>query len=159
MAGLPSDSRYVTGNVPPEMREGAEIGAHDVAAPTEIVTDPDGQTAQITRLRFPKPDHIPSGPPKLGELDADNRPVLLPASNRALRYDFPLFPGVQCRVVFEGEATADHLEQLCEYLNVACQKLRAQAERRKAEEAAIPRKPAARKVKPKKQVADRKSVV
>ena len=150
MAGLPSDSRYVTGNVPPEMREGAEIGAHDVAAPTEIVTVPDGQTAQITRLRFPKPDHIPAGPPKLDPLSAaDYPPGFTVASNRALRYDFPLFPGVQCRVVFEGDATADHLEQLCEYLNVACQKLRAQAERRKAEEAAIPRKPAARKVKEK----------
>ena len=58
------------------------------------------------------------------------------------------------RVVFEGNATADHLEQLTELLNVQCQKLRAQEIRRRAEEAAMPRKTPARKVKAKKEQAN-----
>ncbi len=157
MAGLPPDSRYVTATVPLEMREGTELTENDVAKPTErIVAGVDGVTEQITQVRIPRPAHIPSGPPKLGPLEVDDEPLrMLPhPSGRALRYDFPLFPDVQVRVIFEGNATADHLEQLSELLNLQCQKLRAQETRRRAEEAATPRKTVVRKIKPKKEQSD-----
>ncbi len=160
MAGLPPDSRYVTAGVPPEMREGTELTEADVAKPTErIVAGVDGVTEQITQVRIPRPAHIPATPRFDALEPTDDTPIMLPRLSHALRYDFPLFPDVQVRVVFEGNATADHLEQLTELLNVQCQKLRAQEQRRRAEEAAMPRKTPARKVKPKKEQNDGRSQV
>ena len=147
MAGLPPDSRYVTGGVPPEMRQGTDLTPGvEVAAPTETVIDPDGTTAQITRMRFPRPENLPA--PKRYDEPADDRPLLIPGASRSLRYDFPLFPDVQCRIVFEGPATADHLDQLCEYLTVARDKLKEQQARTPAVTA---RTPTPRKIKPKKE--------
>jgi len=154
MAGLPPDSRYVTAPVPAEMREGTELTDADVAKPTERMgVDPDGVPATITQIRLPRPAHIPSGPPKFDPLEITDD-VPLPRSGRALRYDFPLFPGVQVRVVFEGDATADHLEQLVDLLTGQCSRLRAQETRRRAEAAEATRKVLERKVKPKKEKPD-----
>ena len=127
MAALPPDSRYVTGEVPPEMRDGLG-GAEDVVAqPTarEIV-DLDGTPTQLTQFKVPRPPHIPAGPPRVPpgfELPATPYNAQ-PAGS--LQYDFPLFPAVQCRVTLQGEATADHLEQLLDYISVACKRLREQ---------------------------------
>ena len=153
-ASLPPDSRYVTAPVPAEMREGTELTDADVAKPTERMgVDPDGVQAQITQIRVRRPDHIPAGAPKLDPLEISDD-VPLPRSGRALRYDFPLFPSVQVRVVFEGDATADHLEQLVDLLTNQCSRLRAQETRRRAEAAEASRKLPARKIKPKKEKSD-----
>lgn len=125
MAGLPRDQDYVTGGLPPEMREGVNV-AVDIAPPTAI-SDIDGQPAQLTRVTFPRPDYIPPGPPRVA--DQDTSSSLLATNGSTLQYDFPLLPGVQCRVIFQGELTADHLEQLSDYLGVACKRLREQAGR------------------------------
>lgn len=148
MAGLPPDSRYVTGGVPAEMREGVDlIPGVEVAASTErAAIDVDGVSAQISQLRFARPDNIPAGPLRVD----DDLPLPRQTATRALRYDFPLFPDVQVRVSFEGNATADHLEQLVELLTVQCSKLRTQEQRRRAEGAARPRTSVVRKIKPKK---------
>jgi hypothetical protein len=53
-------------------------------------------------------------------------------ASQTLRYDFPLLPGVQCTIHFQGDLTADHLEQLQDYIGVACKRLREQAGRPKA---------------------------
>ena len=146
MGGLPPDSRYVTGGVPPEMRQGTELTDSDVARPTErFEPGVDGVTEQIQQIRVPRPDHIPATP---RFEPTDDRPLLIPGASRSLRYDFPLFPDVQCRIVFEGPATADHLDQLCEYLTVARDKLKEQQARTPAVTA---RTPTPRKVKPKKE--------
>ena len=132
MAGLPPDSRYVTAEVPPEMRVGADLGPAEVAPPTAAI-DLDGQAVQITRIRVPRPDHIPAGAPKLAPLpDAPpQQPRLDSAPIQGLQYDFPLLPGVQCRIILQGTVTADHLEQLCSYLTVAVNKVREQEGRKR----------------------------
>lgn len=152
-AALPPDSRYVTGNVPAEMREGVELTPGvEVAPPTEIVDDVDGAPTQITRYRVARPDHIPAGAPKLDPVEpAADRPLFVPGATKSLRYDFPLFPDVQCRIVFEGPATADHLDQLCEYLTVARDKLREQQARAAARPTIPARSSTSRKIKPKKE--------
>ena len=123
MAGFPDDGKYITASVPDEMRQGVELA--DVAAPT-AVTDIDGQPAQLTRITFPRPDHIPAGPPRiLGHLEGSSPETRMPVPG-TLQYDFPLFPAVQCRVTFQGEPTADHLDQLADYIAVACKRLREQ---------------------------------
>lgn len=149
MAGLPPDGAYVTGQVPPEMREGVELGPADVAQPTHRMgLGPDGVTEQISEIRIPRPDHIPATPP----IWNDDAPVPLPRPSRGtLRYEFPLFPDVQVTVAFQGNATADHLEQLTELLNVQCRKLREQEEFRRAHPPAVPRTPAPRKIRTKKE--------
>lgn len=121
MAGVP-DGRYVTGILPPEMRDGIVEGV-DVAAPTQI-TDLDGAPTELTRISIPRPANIPTGPPKYSE------PILLPTpggpppSTVSLSYDLPLFPGVQCQIRFFGEATSEHILQLVEFLQVATKKLK-----------------------------------
>lgn len=153
MAGLPPDGRYLTGEVPAEMREGIElVPGVDVAAPTSRVEQGvDGVEEHITHVRLPRPAHIPAGPPKLDPIHVDDDgSVPLPRS-RALRYDFPLFPDVQVSVAFQGNATADHLEQLTELLNVQCRKLREQEATRRALAAEQSRNPPLRKIKPKKE--------
>lgn len=113
------DGRYVTGDVPAEMRvEGIET---EIATPTSGM-DPDGTPTSLTHFRMPRPDHIPAGPPKIS-------PMPNAAIAGQLQYDFPLLPGVQCRVIFQGDVTADHLEQLGDYLQVACKRLREQQAR------------------------------
>lgn len=158
MAGTPSDARFITGGVPPEMREGADLTPGvEVAAPTARV-GADGVEEHITQVRIPRPAHIPAGPPKV---DPDDAPVPMPRRERSiyLRYEFPLFPDIQCIVEFQGNATADHLEQLTSLLNVQCEKLREQ-ERRRQERVdrmlsdAPARKTSPRKVRIKKEIAD-----
>jgi hypothetical protein len=150
MAGMPSDGRFVTGTVPPEMREGVElIEGVEVAAPTHrTAMGPDGVTEHIEQIRLPRPAHIPPGPPKL---DASESEIILPRSRLigTLRYDFPLFPGVQVSVSFSGDATADHLEQLVELLSAQCSKLRQQEQRRALEAIEAARNQPARRVKSK----------
>lgn len=127
MAGAP-DSAYITGDLPDEMRSGVQVGV-DVAAPTGIV-DVDGVPAQLTRIRLERPAHIPAGPPRISlpEQPAPNSFQHSSQPANFLVYDFPLLPGVQCRVELRGEPSAAHLEQLVEYLTVACRKLREQEE-------------------------------
>ncbi len=147
MAGLPPDSRYVTGNVPNEMREGVDLGPNEVAAPTSrIENGVDGVEEHITHVRMPRPAHIPTGPPRLDSIHVEDDGTIPLPRGRALRYDFPLFPDVQVSVSFQGNATADHLEQLTELLNVQCKKLREQEARRRDEAA---RTPPPRKIKTK----------
>lgn len=134
---MPADSQFITGSVPNEMREGLDLGV-DIAPATEAV-DIDGTPAQLTRVSFPKPAHIP--PPVRIAPTGEERPLSEP--RRSLRYDFPLFPDVQVHVEFQGNANADHLEQLTELLNVQCRKLREQEQRRVAA-------PSTRKIKAKK---------
>src|SRR6185437_526195 len=97
MAGLPPDGAYITANLPPEMRvEGVEI------APPTQVEDIDGVPTSLTRVSVPRPAHIPSGPPRAAiALEPPAMPIMPMASQ--LQYDFPLLPGVQCRVMFQGE--------------------------------------------------------
>lgn len=151
MGGGPSDGRFITGNVPPEMREGVDLTPGvEVAAPTErrFAVDPDGTTAQISQMRYPRPDHI-SAPPPLSIVGGDDVP--LPRPRRAtLRYEFPLFPDVQVTVEFQGNATADHLEQLTSLLNVQCGVLRQQEAERRTHIPA-PRTPPPRKIREKKE--------
>lgn len=132
MSGLPNEGMYVTGHLPPEMRtEGVEL-----IPPTAIVDDVDGVPTQLTRVRLERPAHIPRVPVEsttgFGH-GAQNLEVggarMVGIVEKTLQYDFPLLPGVQCRVIFQGDLTADHLEQLGDYLNVACKRLREQAER------------------------------
>lgn len=135
MATSPPDNLYVTGDVPAEMRQGVELGPNDVARPTgqtttEETVDIDGTPTTLTRIRLPRPDNIPPGAPKLTPLP--NNGDLTPIRG-TLSYDFPLLPGVQCRVVFQGEVTGDHLEQLLDYLTVACNRLRTQQARERKE--------------------------
>ena len=123
MAGLPPDGVYVTAPLPPEMRVGVEPGV--VAEPTAEITDIDGMPAQLTRIRAERPAHIPAGPPRVPagfEFEAPRQAV----QQGTLQYDFPLLPAVQCRIIFQGEVTADHLEQVLDYLTVACKRLREQ---------------------------------
>lgn len=145
--GMPTDARFITGAVPPEMREGTELTDADVAKPTErMIIDSDGVPAQLTQIRIPRPAHIPAGPPRVDPFEHTIVPFPQAAAG-ALRYDFPLFPDVQVHVEFRGSATADHLEQLTELLTVQCKKLREQEARRAAE----PRNPAPRKIRAKKE--------
>ena len=129
MAGLPPNGSYVTAPLPLEMRTGVEAGV--VAEPTAEIIDTDGMPAQLTRIRAERPAHIPAGPPRVSQgFEFDARPSPIPQPfipQGTLQYDFPLLPAVQCRVVFQGEVTADHLEQLLDYLTVACGRLRKQA--------------------------------
>lgn len=151
--GAPSDGRFITAPVPAEMREGVELTPGvEVAKPTaEMIDDLDGVPTQLTRIRLPRPDHIPAGAPKVDHLYPPIPDSVFPSrAQRGLSYDFPLFPDVQVRVQFSGNATADHLEQLTELLNVQCKKLREQEYRRATERAATARIPAPRKVNPKK---------
>lgn len=131
MATSPPDNLYVTGDVPAEMRQGVELGPHDVAAPTAVSVDDtidvDGVPTTLTRIRMPRPDNIPATP-RFDMFPARPAASVSPPSGAAgiLSYDFPLLPGVQCHVTFQGEVTADHLEQLLDYLGVACKWLRTQ---------------------------------
>jgi len=125
MGGLPPDSRYITGGVPSEMREGVEITEAEVAPATGLVEDVDGTPTQITRIRIPRPPDIPAGPPRFTQLASNPGATAINAPG-FLQYDFPLLPGVQCKVMLQGEPTAAHLEQLCDYLQVACKRLRQQ---------------------------------
>ena len=130
MGGLPPDQAYVTAPLPPEMRAGVEPGV--VAEPTADITDIDGMPAQLTRIRAERPAHIPAGPPRVPagfEFEAQ-RPAV---QQGTLQYDFPLLPAVQCRIIFQGEVTADHLEQVLDYLTVACNRLRKQGKLPKVE--------------------------
>ena len=137
MAGLPPDGSYVTAPLPPEMRTGVEAGV--VAEPTAEIIDTDGMPAQLTRIRAERPAHIPAGPPRVPQgFEFDARPSPIPQPfipQGTLQYDFPLLPAVQCRVVFQGDVTADHLEQLLDYLTVACNRLRKQGKLPKVEAA------------------------
>ncbi len=133
MATSPPDNLYVTGDVPAEMRQGVELGPNDVARPTgqtttEETVDIDGTPTTLTRIRLPRPDNIPAGAPKFTPPALATTPL-----QGSLSYDFPLLPGVQCRVVFQGEVTGDHLEQLLDYLTVACNRLRTQQARERKE--------------------------
>lgn len=126
------DSAYITAPVPDAMREGMDLAA-DVARPTGMALSTDDTIKveegtrdgdPLIRVRLPRPAHIPAGPPKLAPVTP--QPV---AFTGALSYDFPLLPAVQCRISFAGDVTADHLEQLLCYLDVACKKLREQEAR------------------------------
>jgi hypothetical protein len=111
------------------MRTGVEPGV--VAEPTGEIVDIDGMPAQLTRIRAERPAHIPAGPPRVPqgfEFEAPRAPL----PQGTLQYDFPLLPAVQCRVIFQGDVTADHLEQLSDYLGVACKRLREQEARKAA---------------------------
>ena len=131
------DGRYVTAEVPPEMREGVELDPGVVALPTGAqsvrrVVEPDGQEATLTQLRFERPAGLPARPLLAPMVEAPRAIEVSSApQTKRLRYDFPLLPGVQCSVQFEGEVTADHLEQLQDYIGVACKRLREQAGKEK----------------------------
>src|ERR1019366_2260278 len=133
MAGLPPDGSYVTAPLPLEMRTGVEAGG--VAEPTPEIIDTDGMRAQLTRIRAGRPAHIPAGPPRVPQgFEFDARPSPIPQPfipQGTLQYDFPLLPAVQCRVGFQGDVTADHLDQLSDYLGVAGKRLREQEARPK----------------------------
>lgn len=132
------DSAYITATVPDGMREGMDVSA-DVARPTGMAVSTDDTIKveegtrdgePIMRVRLPRPAHIPAGPPKLSPaLTPDPEKGLVLFGAKSLHYYFPLFPGVQCRVSLEGEASFEHLEQLIEVLNVQARKMREQAER------------------------------
>jgi hypothetical protein len=129
------------------MRTGVEAGV--VAEPTAEIIDTDGMPAQLTRIRAERPAHIPAGPPRVSQgFEFDARPSPMPQPfipQGTLQYDFPLLPGVQCRVVFQGDVTADHLEQLLDYLGVACKRLREQEARPKRIVEKVDAKPKGRK--------------
>lgn len=132
---MPNDAQFITGEVPDAMREGVELDRETVAQPTRIIQDMDGQPAQLIQHRFPRPDHIPVGPPKVpsfSELVAAREALTQAPTGTTMSYDFPLLPGVQCRVTFQGgELKADHLEQLVSLLQSHCAKLREQEQRPK----------------------------
>lgn len=159
----PTDRQFITGNVPAEMREGVDLTPGvEVAAPTESV-GPDGVPEHITHIRVPRPAHIPAAAPII-EPTYDNQPTRFIV--KGLRYDFPLFPDIQVTVQFSGNATADHLEQLTELLNVQCKKLREQEAARREREGTtkqllerLTRKTSLRKVNPKKEPPNAPSVV
>lgn len=119
--GIP-DSRYVTGEVPVEMRGGEGIEEGVVAAPTG---DPGG--AQLLRLRIPRPENIPAYSPPQPSV-ASFTP---PEGGAVLHYMFGLLPGVQCEIRMTGNATASHLEQLIEMLGVQARRMRSGEGRRK----------------------------
>ena len=120
MALAPPDSAYITAPVPPEMRDG--LDGTEVAPPTAGI-DTDGTPTTITRIHAPRPTHIP--PPSAFRIAEAPLPMPQPVAG-TLQFAFALLPGVQCHLTLTGPAGADHLEQLCEYLTVACRRIREQ---------------------------------
>src|SRR5215472_1820616 len=121
MALTPRDSQYISGEVPREMlAEGVEVETTGIPQ-----LDADGTPTHLTRISVPRPAMLPT-PPTLPAVSAQlNSPQsTLGLVPQTLAYDFPLFPGVQCRIVLTGDARAAHLEQLREYIDVAARRLR-----------------------------------
>lgn len=124
---MPNDAQFITGEVPDAMREGVELDRETVAQPTRIIQDMDGQPAQLIQHRFPRPVNMPQTPPQIDAGLARLHMGESSPSQSIMAYDFPLLPGVQCRVTLQGgELKADHLEQLVSLLQSHCDKLREQ---------------------------------
>lgn len=123
MPRMPTERDYITGMVPREM-----LADGDPTADNSDV--PEGMTvvneAGLTRVTIPSPPFIPPRAPT--ELQSNALPT---RGAPALTFDFGLLPDVQCHLELRGPATADHLEQLVEYLTVAVRKLREQEGRPK----------------------------
>lgn len=120
----PTDSQYVTGDIPVEMREGIETD--ELALLGVKVAHQATNEGGLTRVSIGRPAHIPPANPAAMPPGFQYAPVPVHPGGQVLTYDFPLLPGVQAHIALVGETTADHLEQLVDYLTVACKRLREQ---------------------------------
>lgn len=128
---MPHDGQFITGELPAEMREGVDMGDPEIPGVRVTTTQPMGDDGGIVQVRIPRPAHIP--PPNPASMppgyEFKPTPTATQIAQGVLTYDFPLLPGVQSHIALVGPATADHLEQLVDYLSVAVKRLREQEKR------------------------------
>jgi hypothetical protein len=119
---------WVDGSVPDEMRQGVDAEAlRELGVRVQTSADEEGV---LTRVHIPRPEHIPAQAIVPQGFEYTQQPSASPPTNprHVLSYDFPLLPGVQCHVALVGdEVGPEHLEKLCDYLQVATRRLRQQS--------------------------------